>query len=267
MRTTPLALVLVLLALLAVPILAQTEEVSESEAVSEASVVEQAEYLFGQNRFEEAHALAEELLRAAPESEGARVMLAKVAIARGNVEKAQIYIDDLLERDPRDPDYHTLQGMVFAFAEDHQAAIHSLQTALELGAGRSSPERMASYGNTLVLTYHRSGDSKSALKACLSFLEQYPQDGDLYLSCSRLYREAGQFAEAAEIARQGLEARPDFFNLYASLALAEAGLGNHQASEAAYRELQARDPELAQMLRATLDGERPDKAEYKLKHE
>jgi hypothetical protein len=66
------------------------------------------------------------------------------------------------------------------------------------------------------------------------------------------------------VAPKGLEVAPNFYNLYASVALAEAGLGHKDLSEKAFQQLQKHDPELAKVVRRVLDGTRQDSAELQL---
>lgn len=227
-----------------------------------------AESLLLQGKYLEAAQLAERALQASPSSERALFVLAKASISMSRLEIAQEYVDSLLKLDPTAADYHALQGMVSMFSDQPERAVSSLRKALALGQEKGAPDSyMASYANTLVLAHHRFGQKELALQVCLDALTSYPTDPDLYLSASRLYRESGDFQRALEAAQKGLEARPDFTNLYASRALAHQGLGQKEESEAAYRELLSRDPALADILRATLDGTVRDNAEYKVRVE
>lgn len=226
-----------------------------------------AESLLQQNRFEDAEALAVRALEAEPESLRARFILARVCLSRAELERAQGYVDTLLSAAPAVPDHHALQGMIHMFAGRDSAAEAAVRKALELGREGATPAQMASYSNTLVLVLYKKGAAAEALELCREAITSYPQDPDLYLSCSRLYREAGEFQNALEIARQGLEVDPDFAGLYAASALAYAGLGQSELSEQAYQEALKSNPDLAAALRATLDGERPDEAEYKLRNQ
>ena len=224
-----------------------------------------AESLINQGRVDDAEKLAMRALESDPDSQEARLVLAKIALTRNDLQLAQSYVNQLMEADAANPDHHVLQGMVFMFLERDREATDSFREALELGDGKASPDQMASYANSLVLALYKIGEREEALETCLDSIAKYPEDADLYLSCSRLYREDEKYEQALKIAEEGLKANPDFPGLYASVALAHAGLGNREASEAAYQELLRRNPELAQALRATLDGSRPDEAEYKIR--
>lgn len=226
-----------------------------------------ADTLLGQGRFQEAEQLARRALAAEPQNQQAQVIVAKALIAQGDLEQALLFVNPLLESDPQDPDLHALKGMIDMLSDRIPGAVESLGRALELGRTSRTPDQLAAYANSMVLALHRGGKKAEALAACRDFLLSYPEDGDLYLSCSRLYREAGDNAKALEIATQGLAKCPEFYRLYASVALAQAGLGNKEASEKAYEELKSRDPQTAEMLRATLDRERPDQAEYNVRVE
>lgn len=224
-----------------------------------------AESLISQGRVDDAEKLALRALESDPDSQEARLVLAKIALTRSDLPLAQDYVDQLMEADTGNPDHHVLQGMVFMFSERDVEATDSFRKALDLGEGKASPDQMASYANSLVLALYKIGEREEALQICLDSIAKYPDDADLYLSCSRLYREDENFEQALRIAEEGLKANPDFPGLYASAALAHAGLGDVEASEAAYQELLRRDPELAQALRSTLDGNRPDEADYQIR--
>jgi tetratricopeptide (TPR) repeat protein len=225
-----------------------------------------AESLLKQNRPDDAEKLGLRALETDPDSLEARLVLAKVAVFKGNFEKAQSYTTELLTADPTDSDYHALQGMVFMFQDRHDDAIECLNESLRLGMdGKASSERMAGYATTLALIQYKAGDKDEALNTALTALKNHPEDPDLHLVCSRLYRESGDFQAALEVAELGLRTNPDFPGLYASVALAQAGLGNTEASEHAFQELRRRDPELAEALRETLDGARPDDPEYQIR--
>ena len=84
------------------------------------------------------------------------------------------------------------------------------------------------------------------------------------MSCSRLYREKEDFKNALAVAQAGLEKHPEFASLYASVALAEKGLGHDEESEKAFQALKERNPDLAKALREVLDGKKSDKADYQI---
>jgi tetratricopeptide (TPR) repeat protein len=216
-------------------------------------------------RFDEAEKLALHVLQEAPQSYGARFILAKVALSTGRVGLAQKYISELLQMNPQDPDSLVLQAMVLMFQDKPGQSVDYLKQALELGQEQQTAGQLASYVNTLVLAYHQNKQPELALETCLEGIQNYPSEPDLYLSCSRLYREAGDYGQALEVAQKGLSGQPDFHALYASIALAQAGLGNPELANQAYLELKARDPKLASELKATLDGAREDSAELKVR--
>lgn len=265
----PLALGLFGPALAHPPAAATSRQVAQIEEADKPELaLGLAESLLVQGKYAEAVKLAERALKANPDNERALFIMAKASISMGRLEAAQTYVDDLLKMDPGHPDYHALQGMIAMFSDQPERAYQSLGKALELGEARQvSDSYMASYANTLVLAYHRFGKPEEALRVCLDSLGKYPHDPDLYVSASRLYREAHDYPKALEMAQKGIGEKPDFPNLYASLALAQQGLGNVEESEAAYRKLLILDPNLAEVLRATLDGTAKDKAEYKVRVE
>lgn len=227
-----------------------------------------AESLLIQGQYSEAEKIAFRALELSPDNEQAYFILAKAAISKNELDRAQSYLDRLKVGNDRISDYHALQGVVSMLKDEPEAAVESLLRALDLGEEYKVPASdMGSYTNTLVLAYHRFGQREPALQTALAGIERYPQKAALYVSASRLYREAKEYEKALHIAEQGLEASPGFPSLYASMALAHQGLGHLDKAEAAYQALLQIDPNLAQALRATLDGVVEDTVEYKVRVE
>ena len=253
-------LCLFLLLLLAVPCVAQLDGGDGSQAYQGL-----AETMLGQGNFGEAKKLALLALQADPDSSEARVVLAKVGLATGDLEDAQVQVTRLLELDEQDSDHQALQGMILMLEGKTDAAIDHMKKGIELGESQRTGPEMATYANTLVLAYHQNEQADLALKTCLDALQKYPEEIDLYLSCSRLYREQEDYKNALDIAQKGLALNPDFPGLYGSVALAQMALGQPELANEAYLELKARDPELAEMLRETLDGQRLDEVDVRVR--
>jgi len=243
-----------------VPVVAQLEGADNPE-----SALGLAESFFQKGQFGEAERLALHVLRDSPQSQGARFLLANIALSTGRIDLGQKYVSELLTSNPKEPDNLVLQGMVFMLRGEPVQAIDYLKQGVVLGQDQCSAGQLASYVNTLALAYHQNDQPELALETCLEGVDKYPRDPDLFLTGSRLYREAGDYQSALEIAQKGLSLHPDFSALYASVALAQAGLGHSDLAEQAYSELKARDPNLAADLKATLDGARDDSAELKVR--
>lgn len=224
-----------------------------------------AQTFLRQEQFGEAEKLAHHALAVEPDNLEARVVLTKAALATGRLERGQSLVSELLARDPEESDHQALQGMAFMLSGKPKQSIAFLKKALKLGQEQKTPGQLASYANTLVLAYHQINQPKLALRECLDALENYPQEPNLYLTCSRLYREAKDFSKALDVAQRGLDVAPEFYALYASVALARANLGQPDLAEQAYLKLKEQNPELAADLKATLDGIREDKAEIKVR--
>lgn len=237
---------------------------TQSERLAQTSQLELAEDLFGRSQYRKAQELAREIVKADPQHQEALFLLGRIAIATEDLQESQRIATLLLQLGPEEADHHILQGMVTLLEGNPGGSIDDFERALRLGKEKKSSSKLASYGNTLVLAYYQAGRLPEALDRCRSLLEQYPNDGNLHLSCSRLYRESGKMEAARDVALQGLERAPDFHRLYASLALALAGLGEVAAAEQAFLELKKHEPGLAKQLRETLDGIRADKPEFEV---
>ncbi len=227
--------------------------------------LERANELLSKGQPAEARSLAEKELLVDPKSRGARLVLAKSALAQNDLPTAHGHATELVKADPKSSDYNALLGLLLVLENQASEAIPYLEKSVEFGvAEKKDANQMASFSNTLVTGLHQAGQTPMALQRCLEFIKLYPTCGELYLSASRLYRERNDYKNALAVAQNGLQAAPGFSSLYASVALAESGLGHKELSEKAYKQLLAKNPELAKVVRRVLDGTRKDSAELQV---
>lgn len=227
--------------------------------------LDRAEGLLSRGQPAEARAIGEKELAADPKSLRARLLIAKSALAQNDLPSAHTHAAELVQAQPNSSDYNALLGLLLVLEDRAGEAIPYLEKSVDFGvAEKKGPAQMASFSNTLVTGLHQAGQSGVALQRALEFINRYPDCGDLYLSASRLYRERNDYKNALDVAQKGLQAVPQFSSLYASVALAEAGLGHKDLSEKAYQQLQAKNPELAKVVRRVLDGTRKDSAELQV---
>lgn len=227
--------------------------------------LDQADVLLRQGKPVEARALAEKELATDPKSLRARLVIAKSALAQNDLQTAHGHAVELVKVEPKSSDYNALLGLLLVLENQATESIPYLEKSVDYGlAEKKSADQMASFSNTLVTGLHQAGQTPLALQRCLEFIKLYPSCGELYLSASRLYRERNDYKNALALAQNGLQAAPTFSSLYASVALAEAGLGHKDLSEKAYQQLLAKNPELARVVRRVLDGTRKDSAELQV---
>jgi len=236
-----------------------------STVLADPAALKQADDLYRQGKLDEVQSLAEQELRTSPQNLHAKLLLAKVALGKNDLATAQVYAGQLLQASPKSADYNGLRGLLFVLQNQAPQSLDFLEKSLEFGQlEKTPPDQMASFSNTLVTALHQAGQAPAALQRCLEFLKLYPANPELHLSASRLYRERKDYQNALSIAQQGLKATPEFYSLYASVALAEAGLGHKDLSEQAYQKLLRHDPDLAAVVRRVLDGTRKDSAELQV---
>lgn len=236
-----------------------------STVLADPASLKQADDLYRQGKLDEVQSLAEQELRTSPQDLHAKLLLAKVALGKNDLATAQVYAGQLLQASPKSADYNGLRGLLFVLQNQAPQSLDFLEKSLEYGqVEKKPPDQMASFSNTLVTALHQAGQTPAALQRCLEFLKLYPANPELHLSASRLYRERKDYQNALLIAQQGLKAAPEFSSLYASVALAEAGLGHKDLSEQAYQKLLRADPDLAAVVRRVLDGTRKDSAELQV---
>jgi|JI10StandDraft_1071094.scaffolds.fasta_scaffold225474_2 Tfp pilus assembly protein PilF len=227
--------------------------------------LEKAEALLKDGQPAAARAMAEKELAADSKSMRARMVIAKSALAQNELKVAHTYAAELGKAEPNNADYNELFGLVLVLEGQAAEGIPYLEKALKQGSAEKRDDvQLGSFANTLVTGLHQAGQAAVGLERCSEFIKLYPKCGELYLSASRLYRERSDYKNALAVAQQGLQSAPGYSSLYASVALAEAGLGHKELSEKAFQQLQAKDPELAKVVRRVLDGQRKDSAELQV---
>jgi len=236
-----------------------------SAVFADPASLKQADDLYRQGRLDEVQSLAEKELQISPQDLHAKLLLAKVALGKNELATAQVYANQLLQASPKSADYNGLRGLLFVLQKQAPQSLPFLEKSLEYGQAEKKPvDQMASFSNTLITALHQAGQTPTALERCLEFLKLYPANPELHLSASRFYRERKDYQNALQIAQEGLKATPEFYALYASVALAEAGMGHKDLSEQAYKQLLSHDPDLAAVVRRVLDGTRKDSAELQV---
>lgn len=209
--------------------------------------------------------LCQRMLQVDPQNLFAHLGLVKASVATGDVSRARFHVDHARRIDAKNLEGLQLDGVVSLLQGNSARSVELLESALAQSRSQKSPlDHQASYANSLIAALHQNQQSEMALQRCQAFLQDYPDFGDLYISAGRLYRERGDFERSLEVAQQGLKKFPTLYNLYATVALAQARLGNREASEQAYSVLAKNNPELAVRIRQILDGKEPDASELKV---
>lgn len=224
-----------------------------------------ANWALGAQQMAVASQLARRILQLDADNLLAHLTLIKASVASSDVSRARFHVDQVRRIDGKNLEGLQLDGVVSLLEGNAPRAIELLEAALTRSRSEKSPlDQQASYANTLIAALHQNQQREFALQRCQTFLQEYPDYGDLYISAGRLYRESGDYKRSLEVAQQGLEKVPTLYNLYATVALAQARLGNRKASEEAYSVLAKKDPDLAARIRQILDGKEPDASELKV---
>ncbi len=205
------------------------------------------------------------ILKQNPDYRPAHIAIVKAELALGNFPACRAHLDQVSKLGPQDPESLGLDGMVCLLEHKAPQAVGLLERSLE-GARKAqlSPSFCATTANSLVASLHQSGQPSKALQQCSQFLKEYPDCPELYVSASRLFRDAKNYNSALEVAQLGLSKFPEMPNLYASTALAEAALGHQEKCEKALNRLLRLDPKMGLDVKAILDGRRQDKAELQV---
>lgn len=193
--------------------------------------------------------------------------------------RALRYFEQATREDPSWVDAWLTLGTFQALQHDHQAAVKSLQRALELGV---NPDREADLHKTLARSHFRlkqykqaaenykqavrfkpddadsfyflgeslieveqHAEAVNAFKSCLSLKPNYP---DANFELGRAYLSASEFAEAAAVFRKEVRLNPRNQHARFGLAFAYHNLGDKDSALSEYENLRRLDPKLAKEL-------------------
>jgi tetratricopeptide (TPR) repeat protein len=215
----------------------------------------QAEEALLKKRYGLAEKYARQVLQAEPNNLLARKILSQCALTRRDALTARYYAHQIQELQPEDGSAFCLLGMAALLEGVLPEATSNLQKGLELSTAQGLPgDEVATAANSLMVSLHLAGQAEEAVQVGQTYLTQYPEAADLYVTLNRVLRELGRPQMALEVAQQGLRQCPQHAPLLGSLALSQAALGQKKEAEEAYLRLKAKQPELAKVVRQLLDS-------------
>ena len=168
-------------------------------------------YLKTQQRLRANEELAR-TLELQPENYRARVEMAKLLIAGGNLQQAQLQSDLLLKQRPRDAGSHFVAANLLAAQGHLVAAIQEMQNAIALDSNDSDL-----YLN-LALMQLKNGQSEAAETNFKKAIETNPKAIDSRLMLANFYQMRSRFADAEQQLRSAIEIDPQNPELRAAVA-------------------------------------------------
>jgi tetratricopeptide (TPR) repeat protein len=149
----------------------------------------------------EAQSMLETCLELMPSFTAARHNLAVVLFRQNRAEDALVHLDQLLGKDPHNPNYRSLEAACLALIAEYDRAVEIYERLL--AEHPQQPKVWLSYGHALKTAGHRP----RAIAAYRAAAAQNPSLGEAYWSLANM-KSAAFAAEEVEVARRQLE-RPD----------------------------------------------------------
>jgi tetratricopeptide (TPR) repeat protein len=144
---------------------------------------------------------------------------------QGKPELAIPLVRDLLVTNPGDPQLLNLAWLVYLNAKDFQGAVN---VGTEL-ARVDTAAATADYYTRLAAAYAGLNQPQQAAEAIARGAAKFPNDPNLALYSASVLLKAGQFQQAADVARRAIVANPKLENAYLILAQAQGGLNQPDA--------------------------------------
>lgn len=120
-------------------------------------------------------------------------------------EKANNYYEKALSLDPNTPYIHSGQGFLLNYLGKPQEAITHFKIAMRL-----SPFYPAWYLSHLGLSYHLTGQYEDAVEALKKGIERDPDQYFMHVRLAAVYSDLGREQEARAEAAEVLRIKPDF---------------------------------------------------------
>ena len=151
-----------------------------------------ARELLDQGKMIEAEAAFKSVLELDPENVDARSVLAKIAFSRGRLQEAMRWIEEALQRDESNGEFHYLLALFQTRADDNAVAEPAARRAVELMPG--FPDGWILLGSIL----SDSGRPAEAVDCYLRAAALEPSNATIQLNLASAYDALGKSAEESE---------------------------------------------------------------------
>ena len=160
-----------------------------------------------------------------PENYRARVEMAKLLIAGGNLQQAQLQSDLLLKQRPHDAGSHFVSANLLAAQGHLAAAIQEMQNAIALDSNDSD------FYRDLALMQLKNGQSEAAETNFKKAIETNPKAIDSRLMLANFYQMRSRFGDAEQQLRSAIEIDPQNPELRAAVARLYVAQGRNTEAE------------------------------------
>lgn len=156
---------------------------------------------------------------------------ALIAGAENDQAAQQEALSSLLGMYPKDERTHAALANYYIGQQDFPQAVKHFEHATSI-----NPD-FASAWNSLGYARRSNGDLEGAKAAFERYIELIPGEANPYDSYAELLMEMGEYDESIANYRKALEIDPHFPSAYAGISINESLRGNHEAAQAAAREM------------------------------
>ena len=226
-----------------------------------------------QGRFEEAGALAQQIIAKVPRNGDANLILGVVASQRGDHDFAEKCMACAIRDNPDQPLYHFNHAIALKSGHQPEQAVMAYERAIQLkpdyaeahnnlgGVLRdlnqtdkalSAYNRAVQYRPDYGMAYNNRGMTLADLarfnEALLDFqraIRLMPQFADAYNNCGNVLQKLNRYDEAEDYVRRSLSLNPNFAIAHANLAHILNKTGQFQEAEKCLRRALQLSPELA----------------------
>lgn len=212
----------------------------QNHTVSIEVALQHALGLHRQGRLDDARAVYQTILQAAPQHADAMHLLGATLLQQGQAEAALTYVDRAMQANPGQSFYHNTKAQVLRALGKHEDALADLQTALDLMP--QNAEAHYNLGDAL-LRYGQLAKAESEMRRALTIRPVFTQAAAGLSQVLRAQGDQGGALPYAQLAQSLEPQRMDFSLNLASLFLE---LGHFDLAEQRFKEITERDGQQAQ---------------------
>ncbi len=207
----------------------------QTHTVSIEVAIQHALGLHRQGRLEDARAIYQTILRAAPQHADAMHLLGATLLQQGQAEAALEYVDRAMQINPRQSFYHNTKAQVLRTLGKHEEALADLQTALDL-----MPQNAEAHYNLgeALLRHGQLAKAEPEMRRALTIRPVFAQAAAGLSQVLRAQGDQGGALPYAQLAQSLEPQRMDFALNLASLFLE---LGHFDLAEQRFKEITEQD--------------------------
>ncbi|MGB6726288.1 MAG: tetratricopeptide repeat protein, partial [Terracidiphilus sp.] len=209
-------------------------------------------------RYDEAHQLDEEILRASPNDSDALLYRSQMQISEGHAAEAVQTLQSVIRNAPDNSQAHYALGVAFDKQGDRESARAEWEEALRLDPNSLDAER--SIANVAL----EQGDMRALENSATQLIRLEPRAAEGYALRALSHINMQQFEAGEQDAREAIAVNPQDAFGYAQLGNLRLSQARYSEAIAAYQDALKRNPNSVDSLRglvsAYMAGKQPDKA-------